>query len=163
MSESPGGSLRDARNGTKYGVPSTRRRGFLSDPREHARQGASADNDRGLMIFFPASERGTMRRRRRRGVRVDDSPPLFLVSVFFLLSYSPSFLPPCTWMSSHIGRGAESRRWSRGVAVYTVGQARLPNYLLPVANDETFLAAVPGYHRVFSSPSRYPFSSENII
>lgn len=106
MSESPGGSSRDARNGTKYGVPSTRRRGFLSDPREHARQGASADNDRGLMIFFPASERGTMRRRRRRGVRVDDSPPLFLVSVFFLLSCSPSFLPPCTWISSHIGRGA---------------------------------------------------------
>lgn len=46
-----------------------------------------------------------------------------------------------------------------GAAVYTVGQARLPNYLLHVvANDET-VARLPGYHPTitvsfvnFSSP-----------
>ena len=85
----------------RYGVPSSCQRGFLSDPREHARQGASADNDRGLMIFFPffffsplapnPGDQGTTMKKEKRGVRVDDSPP-FSLSLFLTLWFSSSLL-----------------------------------------------------------------------
>ena len=111
----------------RYGVPSSCQRGFLSDPREHARQGASADNDRGLMIFFPfffflssRSEPGGPRdddeegEERRPGRRLSTFLSLSLShSLVFVFSSSCSRIPRRFFllvlgMSSHIGRSPKS-------------------------------------------------------
>lgn len=91
--------------------------------------------------FFHAPSKGGSRvgyngAKKRRGVRVDDSPPPFFVFTSIsdppLLLFSFSLYSPSSSLRDLIRCRKSGDAIPRRRTVYTVGQARLPNYLLTV-------------------------------